>query len=310
MNFDFKALKSKIAIDQVLRAYGLDRWLHRKNDYLYGPCPLHRGDNITAFRVHLSRGVWHCFTGCGGGDIVELVRHIEKCSYAQVARILNRLIENAEPQPCFQPPLLTKRDFRPYTQRLFLNPNVPFLQDHKKIFVHTAFTYEAGTSAKSAFLKDMVAVRLYDLTGSPLGYCGRRLDPLEIRKWGKWRFPPNFPKSTVLFNAHRAIPYIQKGIILVECPWAAMRFAQANVKNTVALLGTALSPIQIQWITKAPKVLLMLDGDPAGNKATEHIFAMLKGCLGVTVYRLPDGLEPEDLSDDKIKSIALHYSFL
>ncbi|MFH0725927.1 MAG: toprim domain-containing protein [Pseudomonadota bacterium] len=310
MNFDFKELKSKIAIDQVLRAYGLDRWLHRKNDYLYGPCPLHRGDNITAFRVHLSRGVWHCFTGCGGGDIVELVRHIEKCSYAQAGRILSRLIENAGPQPRFQPPLLAKRAFRPYTQRLFLNPNVPFLQDHKKISVHTAFTYEAGTSAKSAFLKDMVAVRLYDLTGNPLGYCGRRLDPLEIKKRGKWRFPPNFPKSTVLFNAHRAIPYIHKGIILVECPWAAMRFAQANVKNTAALLGTALSPIQIQWITKAPKVLLMLDGDPAGNKAANHIFAMLKGRLDVIVYRLPDGLEPEDLPDDKIKSIALHYSFL
>ena len=75
-SFDFKWLKSRINIQQVLCAYQLDGRLKQKNDTLYGPCPLHGGNNPTAFRVELTRGLWHCFTHCGGGDIVELVRHI------------------------------------------------------------------------------------------------------------------------------------------------------------------------------------------------------------------------------------------
>ena len=42
----------------------------------------------TAFRVHLTRGMWRCFTACGGGDTVDLIRCIENCSYAEAARYL------------------------------------------------------------------------------------------------------------------------------------------------------------------------------------------------------------------------------
>lgn len=38
-------------------------------------CPLHGGDNVTAFSIYKKDGLdrWHCFTNCGGGDVINFV---------------------------------------------------------------------------------------------------------------------------------------------------------------------------------------------------------------------------------------------
>ena len=79
---------------------------------------------------------------------------------------------------------------------------------------------------KSSFLRGAVAVRLHDIKGHPIGYCARRLDPHAISRWGKWRFPTGLPKAQLLYNAHRALAARHRGIVVVECPWAAMRLTR------------------------------------------------------------------------------------
>ena len=310
-NFTFRYLKTRVTIGDVLAAYGLDSQLKRRNDQLYGPCPLHHGDNPTAFRVHLTRGLWRCFTACGGGDIVDLMRCIENCSYAEAARHLYRLIDWPRPaRSCVTPAqYCSKSTFFPFRRRIPLNPRVPFLQDAKKISISTAINHEAGTTVDSSFLRGTVAVRLHDLCGQPLGYCGRHLYPDNIARWGKWRFPKGFPKGKILYNAHRAQSARTKGIVVVECPWAAMRLTQAGMKGVVSLLGTSLSFVQEDWLSKAPAVLLMLDGDDPGRKAALSIARALCSLTSVFIYNLPDGLEPEDLSDSELMSIVRDFFF-
>jgi DNA primase len=188
-----------------------------------------------------------------------------------------------------------------------LNPRSAFLQETKKVSPATAWKFEAGVTNRSSFLKGTVAVRLHDLCGNPLGYCGRRLDHDEISRWGKWRFPRNYPKKETLFNAHRADPFIDKGIVVVECPWAALRLSQAGVPNVVALLGTTVSSVQLGWIARAPKVLFLLDGDAAGQKAAPSLAAALENSSEVVVHELPDRMEPEDLSDEELAAIVDRY---
>lgn len=309
-NFDFKYLKTKVSIDQVLAAYGLDVKLRRQNHSLYGPCPLHGGDNPTAFHVHLKRGLWRCFTACGGGDIVDLIRSIEKCSFAEAAHHLNRLMGYVKPSShslFYTSPPSDNCTFSPFVYHIPLKPSVPFLQDIKKISVSTALRYEAGTTNKGSFLRGTVAVRLHDLSGQPLGYCGRYLDHETIIRWGKWRFPKNFPKKNILYNAHRALCSVKQGIIVVECPWAVMRLAQAGINSAVALLGTTISPTQIAWLSKAPKVLLLLDGDQPGRKATSAIANILRHKTNIFIHHLPNDMEPEDLSDKQLISIVNKY---
>lgn len=301
---DFRYLKSQVTIGDVLSFHGLDKGLERKGNRLSGPCPLHGGDNPTAFRVELARGLWHCFTSCGGGDTVELVRKILGCSYAQAARHMAHLCKgpvNSVPPPSPSWPLNVKGGpFKPFAWKIPLNPRTAFLQQIKGISLATASKFEAGVTDKSPFLKEAVAVRLYDLHGNPIGYCGRRLDPNEIAKWGKWRFPRNYPKKETLFNAHRAGSLIEKGVVVVECPWAAMRLTQAGVPNVIALLGTTASPIQLAWLVRAPRILLMLDGDDAGRKAAPLLAGAFKNSTEVMIYKLPDTMEPEDLSDQQL----------
>lgn len=308
---DFKQLKTQVGIADVLSAYRLAGGLTRKTNHLCGPCPVHGGDNPTAFRARLDRNIWHCFTACGGGDVIDLVRRIEGCNHAQAARILMKIVpfhnEMSATNGFSQPRQV--EPFTPFTFSIRLNPVHWFLQKEKKIHPETAIRHEAGTTTKSAFLKGAVAVRLHDLKGLPLGYCGRRLDPKSMDRMGKWVFPRHFPKSEILYNGHRAKQYRQQGIVVVECPWAAMRISQAGSGNVVSLLGSSASSRQIDWLVKAPKVLVMLDGDDAGRKGAELLYRSMAGHTKVTVHDLPEGMEPEDLPDEKLKSILKHHSF-
>lgn len=310
--FSFRHLKAKVGIGTILFCYGLDLHLKCRGDQLFGPCPLHGGDNPTAFRVNLERGLWRCFTACGGGDTVDLIRKSKRCSYGEAARHLQRIAAGLpKTPPALSPPIpSSERAFTPFTRSLALNPRCHFLQNIKAISPATAARFEAGTSSSSMFLRNTVAVRLHDLNAYPLGYCGRRLDPYEASRFGKWRFPRNFPKAQILYNAHRASRFRKRGIVLVECPWAVMRITQAGFPNAVALLGTALSQSQINWLSLASFILLMLDGDPPGQSAALSITTTLGPSVKVLQHTLPENLEPEDLADSSLRSILqLHFPF-
>jgi DNA primase len=307
--FDFSILKKRVSITDALNAYDLSDRLRTKGDQLAGPCPLHGGDNPSIFRVHRQQGLWHCFTACGGGDVVELVRCLESCTCAEAARHLVRLAEGTTSRsnrPCSLDPPACTPSFRPFVRPIPLDPQGPFLQEKKHITPAIAARFEAGyPDPRSTFLRGTAAVRLHDLRGQPLGCCGRRLEPTAIEARGKWRFPTGFPKAEVLYNAHRALAVRHRGIIVVECPWAVMRLGQAGVAG--ALLGTSLSPTQAAWLAQAPTVLLLFDGDEAGRKAAPLAAATLGHVTEVLTHSLPRGMEPEDLSDPQLAALAQRY---
>lgn len=305
-----KDLKKQVGIGRVLEAYGLGGRLKQHGNQLIGACPLHGGDNPTAFRVHLARGIWNCFTACGGGDTVDLICKLEKCTKASAARIIRHMIAT----PPMSVPLGTDsqrhratitRAFRPFRRKIPLNPRAPFLQDNKGISVDTAIRFETGLAdPKSSFLRGAVAVRLHDIKGHPIGYCARRLEPDAISRWGKWRFPTGLPKGQLLYNAHRALAARHRGIVVVECPWAAMRLTQAAISGVVALLGTTMTETQLAWLASAPAVLLLMDADQPGRKAAKTIAQALDRHTTVLIHHLPPEKEPEDLEDANLLSLV------
>lgn len=304
-----KDLKKQVSIGRVLEVYNLGAHLKRHGDQLVGRCPLHGGDNPTAFRVHLTRGLWNCFTACGGGDIIDMIRTIEKCSKAAAAHILEHMIAAAPASAPFDadshPPGASYTiPFKPFRRGIPLNPRTPFLQESKGIKVETAIRFEAGLpDPKSTFLRGTVAVRLHDMQGHPIGYCGRRLHVDAISRWGKWRFPVRFPKGKMLYNAHRALSQRHCGIVVVECPWAAMRLTQAGIPGVVALLGTTITQTQLAWLAQAPAVLLLLDGDQAGYTGAKSIARALTRHTTAHIHQLPPDTEPEDLSDADLAAL-------
>jgi DNA primase len=296
----FSQLKRNVSIKTVLTAEGLAASLKRRGQRLVGPCPVHGGDNPQAFVVDLARDLWYCFTRCqGGGDVVELVRRMHHLGYRQSARYLATLAQ-APPPPS---PVTASSDkpFRPYTRRLRLDPLAPLLH-HKGIQPETAQRFEAGGYDGPGFLQGCLAVRLHDPQACPLGYAGRRLDPHQAHRYGKWKFPSGLPKREILYGYHHIARQRYKGLMVVEGPWSVMRLMQIGFP-AVALLGIQLSSAQFQLLCRASRIVLMLDGDEAGRSASRKIAHALTQHASAQVHRieLPQGLDPDDLHDTDLR---------
>jgi DNA primase len=296
-DLDFRRLKERVSIEMLLEHRGLIDGLRLRGDRLVGPCPVHGGDNPSAFVVDRHRNLWRCFTQCqGGGDLIELVRRLDGIGYRQAALELARLAGH-RPLPARRPRTTEppSRTYRPYRQRLDLDPLHPFL-DAKGIRTETAARFEVGAWQGRGMLEGCIAVRLRDPRGRPLGYAGRRLQPDER---GKWVFPPRLPKSGLLYQYHRLACCHDQTVVLVEGPWGVLRLAQLNIP-AVALFGVHLSDNQAHLLRPFRHILVMLDGDPAGRLATEGICRRLDG-VDVT---LDDGRDPDDLTDADLAEVV------
>lgn len=288
---DFAEVKARVSVEDVLAARGVP--LRRRGRLLVAPCPIHHGDNPTAFVVDPVKNLWHCFSQCGeGGDVIELVRRLDGVSAREAALRLTGL----SPSPRRPAPART-RPFRPFERSLYLDADVPWLAA-KGILPSTARMYEAGAWRGLGMLADCVAVRLHSADGAPLGYAGRRLTGGDA----KWVFPAAFPKRDVLYGHHRVDP-MAADLVVVECPWGVMRLAQIGVA-AVALLGTAMSDRQAELLSRRSRVTLMLDGDPAGRKGATEAARRLEMTVNVRIVRLPTGKDPDDLTDAALADAA------
>jgi DNA primase len=278
----------------------------KRADQLFGPCPVHGGDNPNAFVISLSKNIWHCFTRCNtGGDVIKLVRRLYGKDYRQTAAFLSSLAHTAATSPSVCSAHYRKQPFTPFTARLPLDASTPWLLK-KQINPATASRFETGAYHAKGFLSGCIAVRLHDLTGHPIGYAARQLNPHLAKQYGKWKFPAGFPKNEIFYNFHRIRSANPKAVVVVECPWAVMRLAQLNVP-AVALLGIHLSPLQLDILKKLPRVVLMLDGDYAGRSATVRVRNTLQPYTKVHCITLPSDLDPDDLTDNALLSATNHF---
>ena len=102
----------------------------------------------------------------------------------------------------------------------------------------------------------------------------------------------------MLYNYHRAKDSIRQKdeVIIVEGSLDVIRLYTVGIKNVVAMMGTAVTTKQAHLIKRLSKnVILMFDGDGAGEKATESASKELIA-IGVTpkVVRLEENLDPDE----------------
>jgi DNA primase len=127
-------------------------------------------------------------------------------------------------------------------------------------------------------MHNRVVIPIHNEQGELVAYAGRTPGEPPAGA-GKYSFPPNFKKSKVLFNLHRAREYAAEGLIVVEGFFTVFEFWQRNSKNVVALMGSSMSTEQERLIveTVGPKgrVLLALDNDEAGRKGSADALSRL-----------------------------------
>lgn len=308
MNHNFIDLKRWVSIEAVLRDKGIDAHFRKRGDRLQGPCPVHGGDNPNAFVVSISKNQWYCFSKCcRGGDVIELVRFLDNINYREVAQYLSQLAGRQPPSAAKSSKQSSPVTFRPYTSFLPLSSEASFIQK-KGIKPETARFFEAGAYNGKGFLNHCVGVRLHDLAGRPIGYAGRRLDHMQVKQYGKWKLPKGLPKNLLLYNFHRVRKYLKNGLFVVESPWSVMRLAQLNIP-AVALLGVNLSDLQKRILIRAHRLILMLDGDETGRKATGRLMKQLNNLVDLQYIVLPNNCDPDDLSDTNLSAITRSFLF-
>lgn len=139
---------------------------------------------------------------------------------------------------------------------------------------------------------------LENLEGKVVGFSGRIYNTEDTSKYINTMETEIFKKGEILYNYHRAKDEcrISKTVIVMEGFMDVIRAYTIGVKNVVASMGTAITPEQARLLKRlAPNIILLFDGDAAGEKATLSCIDELAK-VGVTpkVVRLEDNLDPDD----------------
>ncbi len=107
-----------------------------------------------------------------------------------------------------------------------------------------------------------------------------------------------FQKQRVLFGLAEAREAIRetKTILVTEGYADCVACHQSGVDNVVATLGTALTETQVNRLKAfAPKIVMVYDGDVAGQKSSARAVRMLLGqSVDLRVLSLPDGQDPDN----------------
>lgn len=301
---DFAALKRAVSLETVLRHYQVER-LRRRRNRMEGRCPIHRGQRDDSFRVNLDKNLFHCFSCQAGGSVLDFVAGMERCSIRDAALRLQRWFGPGVPNLAVTPAsaqLVRKKEM--------FNPPLRFTLTHvdpahsylagRGIDRVTAVEFGVGFYARRGLMSGRIVIPIHNGRGEIVAYAGRAPDDRRP----KYRLPWGFHKSLELFNLHRAIAVGSKTVIVVEGYFDCMRVHQAGFPGVVALMGDSLSARQESaLLNQFNRVILLLDGDSAGRRASRAIAAQLSGKTAVVRIEVPDGSQPDQLSTTTIQNL-------
>ena len=165
---------------------------------------------------------------------------------------------------------------------------------------------DAGVVEKSSEgrLYDCYAKRLIfpliNTYGNVIGFSARILEKADFAKYKNTSQTLVFDKSKCLYG----INFLKKikqneplqQIIIVEGQMDLIALHKSGIKNVVATMGTALTPLHGKELKKfCDKVVLCFDGDGAGIKATlRSIEILVSGGMNVYCMTIPNGQDPDE----------------
>jgi DNA primase len=303
---DFKAVKAVVGIQAVLDRYQIN-WLRKSKDELRGRCPIHQGDGENAFHVNLTKNAFNCFSCKARGNVLDFVAAMEKCSVRDAGLKLKEWYSITESTAPARGPKAVPEDRgagepvsnKPLTFQLKdVDPSHPYISE-RGIAKETAERFGVGYFAGRGSMHGRIVIPIHNERGELVAYAGRSIDGSEPR----YKLPAGFHKSRELFNLHRATEESnpERRVVVVEGFFDCMKISQAGLP-CVALMGSSLSETQEQLLADHFKsACLMLDGDKAGQTATDECLTRLGRRMYVWAAVLLDGRQPDQLTTDEIR---------
>ena len=145
--------------------------------------------------------------------------------------------------------------------------------------------------------RDRLMFPIIDVRGNVIAFGGRIIknDP-NAAKYLNSPETPIFNKRKNLFGMNLAKKSKAGSLILVEGNIDVVTLHQYGFDNAIASLGTSLTEEQATLMTRyAERVILIYDGDKAGQNATQRAIPILeKAGLQVKVLQLKDAKDPDE----------------
>lgn len=273
---------------------------------LTGFCPIHGevpGKSKPSLSVNVETGLWYCFAGCGGGTARTFLEELGE-SRTVIDREVAKLPK-------------TKRKKRVRTETVILPERLLGVFDFcPASLLRDGFSEEILFSHDIGYDKELkrVTYPIRASNGHLVGIVGRRQDPKygkykvytsELEKYGL--YVSSFSKTDFLWREDKVLPQLRRGtdIYVVEGFKAALWFVQSGFEHVVALMGSHMSEKQEQKLLgSGQRIVLCLDNDDAGKKASLKISHKLSGCRR-SIVPLPDGIhQPDDLTEDELRDFC------
>jgi len=313
---NFKDIKEKVSIEDLLSHYNLIEDLRRKGKELIGYCPIHDKNhyNKNSFSVNTEKNIWHCFSCDAGGNILDFVAFMEDVDIRQAGLLIKKWfkIDSQKDKE------LAKEKGKNKEEELNEEVNKPLTFKLKNLDFNHNYLKERGLKKETikefglgycnrGLLKGRIAIPIHNKEGELVAYAGRYPgDPPEEES--KYKFPLNFKKNHVIFNLNRVKDNDkEKELILVEGFFDLFNLWQNGFRNTVTLMGTSLSKEQeeliLRYLGKDGRITLIFDSDEAGRKSVKEVIEKLIEKVYIKVIRLKEGIDLDKLSKKEINNL-------
>ena len=148
--------------------------------------------------------------------------------------------------------------------------------------------------------KNRIIFPLKDLEGNVVGFSGRKYLPNSENesKYLNTNETILFKKGEILYNYSDCINDIKQNnnVYLFEGFMDVIASVKANIKNSVASMGTALTINQINAVKRLTNnITLCFDSDGPGVQATiKAIYLLINSNMNVSVAIIPDGKDADE----------------
>jgi len=293
---DFKAIKQRVAIADVLARYGV-KLVRVNQTAMRGSCPLpsHSSKSQNTFYVNEAKSVWYCHSdSCkkngarAGGNVIDFVALMEQCSIYDAAKGIGEWFpaesnhagavrpakeangtSSARPSDVANPVANAGRNQPLAFVLKDVNPSHPMIQE-RGISVETARAFGVGFFPGKGSMAGRVVFPLHE-DGNLVGYAGRTTLPVSDTN-PKWLFGKGLRK-TFLYGLERCDP--AKPLILRESLWGPLWFHEHGLQ-AASLMGSEMTEAQEKSLDAFAVITVGLDDDAAGIEKAARISARLR----------------------------------
>ena len=181
----------------------------------------------------------------------------------------------------------------------------------KDLLVKSGISIINNDSKISDIYRNRIMFPLWDTNGKVIGFSGRIYEGNDQSKYINTMETDIFKKGSLLYNYDNARKYVldKDEIIICEGFMDVIRLYTIGIYNVVATMGTAITKEQLNLIRKLTNnVILMFDGDKAGEKATLSFIQLSKDIdFNINIVRLEEDLDPDDYIVKKGKESMIEH---